>query len=112
MDAGYAEVSPQPGSSPKDEVTSLLEQLSRFPASKSWFLKLLEVKELSHAESFSDLLEVARGLSQPVATRGSSSADIEDEIDQELSQTLQKLFDDIGSVGVEQAINSFIEEWN
>ncbi|CAE7597705.1 unnamed protein product [Symbiodinium necroappetens] len=112
MDAGYAEVSPQPGSSPKDEVTSLLEQLSRFPASKSWFLKLLEVKELSQAESFSDLLEVARGLSQPVATRGSSSADIEDEIDEDLSQTLQKLFDDIGSVGVEQAISGFIEEWN
>ncbi|CAE7665179.1 unnamed protein product [Symbiodinium sp. CCMP2456] len=120
--AGYAEPSPQPSTSTQpshsagpvwDEVTTLvLEQLSRFAASRECFLKLLEVKGFFHAEAYPELVEVVRGLSQPVATRGSPSNEIDDEIDQELSQTLSKLSDDIGTVGVEQAICRFIEEWN
>ena len=70
------------------------------------------MKEFLHAEDYARLVNVVCGLSQPVVTRGSSSNEIDDEIDRELSQTLQKLSDDIGSVGVEQAICRFIEEWN
>ena len=70
------------------------------------------MKEFRHAEAYSEFVEVLRGLSEPVATRGSSSHDIDNEIDRELSQTLQNLSDDIGSVGVEQAISRFVEEWN
>ena len=47
-----------------------------------------------------------------MATRGSSAADPLEEIDGELEQTLEKLRDDIESVGVDRAIDLFIEEWN
>ena len=47
-----------------------------------------------------------------MATRGSSAADPLEEIDAELEQTLEKLRDDIESVGVDRAIDLFIEEWN
>eukprot|EP00439_Symbiodinium_sp_Y106_P058434 s2935_g8.t1 len=116
--AGYLKPSAQPCASHPaaplwDEVTTLvLEQLWRFAASRVCFLKLLQVKEFRHAEAYSEFVEVLRGLSEPVATRGSSSHDIDNEIDRELSQTLQNLSDDIGSVGVEQAISRFVEEWN
>ena len=64
------------------------------------------------AKGFPHFVDVLCGLSQPVATRGSSASDHNEEIDQELAETLRKLLEDIQSVGVEQAIERFVEEWN
>ena len=64
------------------------------------------------AAAFPQFVDVLRGLSQPVATRGSSASDHNEEIDEGLAQTLEKLRDDIEKEGVDRAIDLFIEEWN
>ncbi|CAE7819924.1 unnamed protein product [Symbiodinium sp. CCMP2592] len=90
----------------------LLQQFERLPRAKLILLQLLSVNIFVAAAGFARAIEVLRGLSQPVATRGSSAADPLEEIDGELEQTLEKLRDDIESVGVDRAIDLFIEEWN
>ncbi|CAE7297422.1 unnamed protein product, partial [Symbiodinium sp. CCMP2456] len=94
-------------------LAELLEQIERLPGAQLRVLELLSVRVFTAAAGFARAIEVLRGLSQPVATRGSSAADpLEEEIDAELEQTLEKLRDDIESVGVDRAIDLFIEEWN
>ena len=70
------------------------------------------MKAFTATAGFARAIEVVCGLAQPVATRGSSAADPLEEIDAELEQTLDKLRDDIESVGADRAIDLFIEEWN
>ncbi|CAE7949279.1 unnamed protein product [Symbiodinium sp. KB8] len=93
-------------------LAELLEQIERLPRAQRRVLELLSVNVFTAAAGFARAIEVVRGLSQPVATRGSSAADPLEEIDAELEQTLEKLRDDIESVGVDRAIDLFIEEWN
>eukprot|EP00439_Symbiodinium_sp_Y106_P075439 s929_g14.t5 len=95
-----------------EDLAELLQQIERLPRAKLIFLQLLSVDIFIAAAGFARAIEVLRGLSQPVATRGSSAADPLEEIDGELEQTLEKLRDDIESVGVDRAIDLFIEEWN
>ena len=72
----------------------------------------IKVAGFGTAVAFPQFVDVLLNLSQPVATRGSSASDHDEEIDEELAQTLEKLHEDIQSVGNDRAIDLFIEEWN
>ena len=73
---------------------------------------LAQVKDLCSAEAFPHLVQVLRALSQPVITRGRSSANFDEELDLELAKTLEQVVHDTRGKGADCAIESFLEEWN
>lgn len=108
--ASSAEASPPAAlQTARNVILDLHKQLVSLPKTQKRLLKLAAVPLNAPPALIDEFSRVLKALGQPVTTRGGPSTN--DEVDGEVVATLDALLANIESMGCENALDHFIDEW-